>query len=100
MEPAVKSVRRAEKPQHDPNVCEDHTGRAGGVQKGDDTASAALGPRLQAVPIKRILSRVSGQTVGYVYEWDNGEHQPMWLANRVRAVDYAPIESMSLEFDR
>lgn len=59
--------------------------------EGDRQELASSTPKLIAKPILRILSRATGEVVGYVYEWNNGERQAMWAAGRVRAVEYAPF---------
>ena len=48
-------------------------------------------PRLFGTPVRRILSRAGGETVGFLYEWDNGDCQPLWTAEPVSAVTYAPL---------
>jgi hypothetical protein len=44
------------------------------------------------MPVLRILSRATGETVGYLYEWNTGERQPMWRAGRVRDIEYASMK--------
>lgn len=58
---------------------------------GDRMPLAGSAPKLVAKPVLRILSRATGEVVGHVYEWNNGERQEMWTAGRVRAVEYAPL---------
>lgn len=58
---------------------------------GHRTELASSTPKLIAKPVLRILSRATGEVVGYVYQWNNGERQAMWTAGRVRAVEYAPF---------
>lgn len=43
--------------------------------------------KLEAVPIQRVRCRKTGDVVGYVYRWNDGATQTMWLAGRVRDVD-------------
>lgn len=50
-------------------------------------------PRLTGTPIMRILSKTSGELVGYLYEWDNGDLQPAWFDGEVQGVLYEPIEA-------
>ncbi|WP_306006447.1 hypothetical protein [Aquicoccus porphyridii] len=50
-------------------------------------------PRLTGTPIMRILSKNSGELVGYLYEWDNGDLQPAWFDGEVQGVLYEPIEA-------
>ncbi len=50
-----------------------------------------LRPKLFGTPVLRILSRKGGETVGYLYEWDNGERQPLWLSDPVGSTAYAPL---------
>lgn len=52
-------------------------------------------PRLFARPVLRILSRETGDTVGYLYEWNTGDRQPMWTDGRVGSIEYAPMTSTS-----
>ena len=48
-------------------------------------------PKLFGTPLLRILSNPGGETVGYLYEWDNGERQPLWLSDPVSSITYAPL---------
>lgn len=48
-------------------------------------------PKLFGTPVLRILSNTGGETVGYLYEWDNGERQPLWLSDPVSLITYAPL---------
>lgn len=48
-------------------------------------------PKLFGRPMLRILSNTGGETVGYLYEWDNGERQPLWLSGPVGSITYAPL---------
>lgn len=52
---------------------------------------AGSAQRLVAKLVLRILSRATGDVVGYVYEWNNGERPAMWTAGRLRAIQYAPL---------
>ncbi len=47
--------------------------------------------RLVAHPVSRILCAKSGATVGFVYEWNNGDLQPAWIGKRIRDVRYEPV---------
>lgn len=49
-------------------------------------------PRLTGTPIMRILCKFSGELVGYLYEWDNGDLQPAWFDGEVQGVVYEPNE--------
>lgn len=49
-------------------------------------------PKLFGTPVLRILSNTSGETVGYLYEWDNGERQPLWLSDPVGDVTCVPLQ--------
>ena len=49
-------------------------------------------PKLFGTPVLRILSNTRGETVGYLYEWDNGERQPLWLSDPVGSITYAPLQ--------
>lgn len=44
--------------------------------------------RLTAHPVSRILCATSHETVGYLYEWNNGDRQPAWIGKPVRDVSY------------
>lgn len=59
-----------------------------------DGPSQSAETKLFASPVLRILSHDTGDTVGFLYEWNNGARQPMWLNGRVRNVDYAPLEEI------
>ena len=48
-------------------------------------------PRLYACPVSRICCTSSGQAVGYLYEWNNGDRQAAWFGKPVRDVRYEPI---------
>ena len=48
-------------------------------------------PRLMAHPVLRISCAASQETVGYLYEWNNGDRQPAWIGKPVRQVDYEPM---------
>jgi hypothetical protein len=43
--------------------------------------------KLEARAIQRVRSRNTGEVVGYVYRWNDGTTQIMWLAGRVRDVE-------------
>ena len=49
-------------------------------------------PKLFGAPVLQILSRTAGEKVGYLYEWDNGERQPLWLSDPVEDVRYVPLQ--------
>lgn len=49
-------------------------------------------PKLFGTPVLRILSNTGGETVGYLYEWDNGERQPLWLSDAAGDVTYVPLQ--------
>jgi len=42
-------------------------------------------PRLTAEPIMRILCKKTDTLVGYLYQWNNGDLQPAWLNDALRA---------------
>jgi hypothetical protein len=48
--------------------------------------------RLTAHPVSRILCANSHETVGYLYEWNNGDRQPAWIGEPVRDVTYQPLD--------
>jgi len=47
--------------------------------------------RLTAHPVSRILCATSHETVGFLYQWNNGDRQPAWFGPRVRKVLYEPL---------
>jgi hypothetical protein len=47
--------------------------------------------RLTGEPIMRILCKNTGNLVGYLYQWNNGDLQPAWLNNAMAEVRYEPI---------
>lgn len=51
-----------------------------------------MAPRLFGWPVARIIATATGELVGYLYEWDNGDRQPAWLAGAVADVRYEPLE--------
>lgn len=48
-------------------------------------------PRLTGTPIMRIYARTSGELVGYLYEWNNGDREPAWFGEEVHGVIYEPM---------
>lgn len=50
--------------------------------------------RLTAHPVSRILCVKSQETVGYLYEWNNGDRQPAWIGKRIREVRYEPLAAV------
>jgi len=47
--------------------------------------------RLTGEPIMRILCKNTGNLVGYLYQWNNGDLQPAWLNNTMVEVRYEPM---------
>lgn len=43
-----------------------------------DSATGGVKMRLEAWAIKRILDRTSREVVGWLYEWNTGEQEPIW----------------------
>jgi hypothetical protein len=41
------------------------------------------GKNLEAVPIAKIVARISGETVGWVYRWNTGETAELWLKSKL-----------------
>ncbi len=56
--------------------------------------------RLTAHPFSRILCATSHETVGYIYEWNNGDRQPAWIGKPVRNVYYEPLTPAETETTR
>ncbi|WP_425075055.1 hypothetical protein [Sagittula sp. S175] len=52
-------------------------------------------PRQTGKAIMRIVSKTSGELVGLLYEWDNGDLQPWWLEGEVQGVLYEPMSAAS-----
>ena len=49
-------------------------------------------PRLlEAIPIQRIVRPSTGETVGWIYQWNTGELAPLWLAEEYDDVVYKPF---------
>jgi len=44
--------------------------------------------KLEARAIRRILDRKSGVVVGWIYLWNNGQEEPMWICERRDGVTY------------
>jgi hypothetical protein len=47
--------------------------------------------RLTGEAIMRILCKNTGNLVGYLYQWNNGDLQPAWLNNAIAEVRYEPM---------
>ena len=47
--------------------------------------------RLTGEAIMRILCKNTGNLVGYLYQWDNGDVQPAWLDGAKVKVRYEPM---------
>ena len=47
--------------------------------------------RLTGEAIMRILCKNTGNLVGYLYQWNNGDLQPAWLNNAMAEVRYEPM---------
>jgi len=54
-------------------------------------------PRLCARPVARLICAETEMTVGYMYEWNNGDKQPAWFGSRVKNVRSVPMEEMQNE---
>jgi hypothetical protein len=52
-------------------------------------------PRLEAEAIMSIYCRLTGQLVGYLYHWNNGELLPLWLDEPVIDVRYRPLQQQA-----
>jgi hypothetical protein len=51
-------------------------------------------PRLCARPVARLICAETELTVGYMYEWNNGDRQPAWFGLRVKNVRSVPMAEM------
>ncbi len=54
-------------------------------------------PRLCARPVARLICAETEVTVGYMYEWNNGDRQSAWLGPRVKNVRSVPMAEMQNE---
>ena len=54
-------------------------------------------PRLCARPVARLICAETELTVGYMYEWNNGDRQPAWFGLRVKNVRSVPMVEMRNE---
>jgi hypothetical protein len=54
-------------------------------------------PRLGARPVARLICAETELTVGYMYEWNNGDRQPAWFGPRVKNVRSVPMAEMQNE---
>lgn len=54
-------------------------------------------PRLCARPVARLICTETEMTVGYMYEWNNGDRQPAWFGPRVKNVRSLPMAEMRNE---
>jgi len=54
-------------------------------------------PRLCARPVARLICAETEMTVGYMYEWNNGDRQPAWFGPRVKNVRSVPMAEMQKE---
>lgn len=48
-------------------------------------------PRLCARPVARLICAETEMTVGYMYEWNNGDRQPAWYGPRVKNMRSIPM---------
>ena len=51
-------------------------------------------PRLCARPVARLICTETEMTVGYMYEWNNGDRQPAWFGPPVKNVRSVPMAEM------
>lgn len=54
-------------------------------------------PRLCARPVARLICVKTELTVGYMYEWNNGDRQPAWFGPGVKNVRSIPMAEMQNE---
>lgn len=47
--------------------------------------------RLTGEPVRRIFCKKTGNLVGYLYKWNNGDLQPAWLDTAKADVRYEPM---------
>ncbi|WP_299668423.1 hypothetical protein [uncultured Ruegeria sp.] len=48
--------------------------------------------RREGVAIQRIVDRLTGKTVGWVYRWNTDEITHLWLARKTKDVDFLPLK--------
>lgn len=53
-----------------------------------DPATGGVKNRLEARVIKRIFDRQSRDVVGWLYEWNTGEWEPMWKNGKCDDIVY------------
>jgi hypothetical protein len=61
------------------------------TKKPQRRADSRTTTRLTGEPILRILCRKTDTTVGYLYQWNNGDLQPAWLNDALADVRYEPM---------
>lgn len=44
--------------------------------------------RLTGEPVKRILCVETGELLGHLYRWNNGDEVPMWIGEKKKNVTY------------
>lgn len=49
--------------------------------------------RLSAKAIMEIISKDTGERVGWLYEWNDGKQVPGWCDEPVKDVEYVPIRT-------
>ena len=54
-------------------------------------------PRLCARPVARLICAETEVTVGYLYEWNNGDRQSAWLGSGVKNVCSVPMAEMQID---
>ena len=54
-------------------------------------------PRLCARAVARLICTETEMTVGYMYEWNNGDRQPAWFGPRLKKVRSVPMADMQNE---
>jgi hypothetical protein len=54
-------------------------------------------PRLCARPVARLICTETELTVGYMYEWNNGDRQAAWFGLSVKNVRSVPMAEMQNE---
>ena len=47
--------------------------------------------KLHGQVVMRIMHAATRVQVGWLYEWNNGDQEPLWFDKPVRAVVYAPL---------
>lgn len=54
------------------------------------------GKKLEGVIVSRLRARSTGKLVGWNYQWNTGDIDPLWLDGPVKDFDVEPIQSFTI----